>query len=211
MIKFSITKLEEARSNTRQFADSLIQESNKKSIMGRSKYRTWQYATRKYHKLESEQGAINILENSLSNFKTIKRKEIDFYIDRLQHYIENHRYKRFSYVGFIKSLSITIYPEVIVSGEIPIINLTPQGYGIFLFSKKSYPWQNELRFPLIQHHFANVVYGCDSSEIEVGIYCFETDSYESKIFVEAEIENALAETNEMGRIINETSNRSHDN
>lgn len=89
-----------------------------------------------------------------------------------------------------------------LSGQAPIIYLNSRlTYSIYFFSKTSRNWEDELRFPIIQHYFAKEVYGVETSEIEVGIFALDVEKHLQKSYSKAEIKKAINELNSVGKII----------
>ena len=44
--------------------------------------------------------------------------------------------------------------KVEVYGQVPRVDLTPEGYSVWLFDKSAKNWRDEIRFPLIQAAYA---------------------------------------------------------
>lgn len=204
MIKFSITKLESARKNPLSFARSLKQGLSSGNFTY-SKYMSWQNAVFNYHKSQDERHAIHYLINALLKFKSIQRdkRELQEYIQKLQLYISDHHSMGNYFVESRKRILIDAHPHVKITGQVPIINMNPNlGYRIYFFSKEVFNWENELRFPLIQYYFAEHVFGCELSELEVGIYCFETSAHYQKSYSKMNVTDALEETLKIGEALN---------
>lgn len=199
MINLPLSLLEESRVNTEKIVERLI--SKNKSFRGRySKFQAWKNAAISYHKSKSHNlnHIINIMENSMKkNFKTLKNnpKALRKYSDKLELYVEDHHRKNFHFIESISRLEIRInQSNIIVAGQIPIINMIDNNnYGIIFFTQKETLWEQELKFPLLQYHFAKSQYKCDLSQVFVGVYCFETDRHHIQSFNRNTITHALDE------------------
>jgi len=161
-----------------------------------------------YHKINDENEAIRILTEKMEDkFITVRRskKELNMYIDKFGEYLISHRNKGYYFNASRKRISIPIYRDVSISGVVPIINIAShQGHAIIFFVKNYFDWERQIKFPLLQSHFAEKIFGCNISDIEVGIYCFETDNHYTKSYSKNEIDNALDESGHIGRIISTT-------
>ena len=79
-----------------------------------------------------------------------------------------------------------------VTGKLPRLDTTSDGYAAWLFSKSHAEWQQELRMPLIQAAVAADL-GVDVDEVTVGVYCFDDGRHTAYQFNEADIASATAE------------------
>jgi hypothetical protein len=68
----------------------------------------------------------------------------------------------------------------------------PTGFRATGFQLYDGPWEEELRWPLIQMGVA-IELNCPQSEVEVGVFCFETGAYKYRTFTDPEIANAFDE------------------
>ncbi|MGE3523187.1 MAG: hypothetical protein AB7I96_10005 [Candidatus Dadabacteria bacterium] len=207
MIKISLSQLEEVRSNPHNFSQ-ILQDATTQRYGGRSKFQVWQDGIHLYHKINDENEAIRVLTEKMENkFITISRskKELNMYLDKFDKYLISHRNNGYYFNASRKKISIPIYKDVSISGIVPIINMAShQGHAIIFFSKKDFDWESQIKFPLIQSYFAEKIFGCNISNIEVGIYCFETDEHHTKSYTKNEIRNALDESRNIGSIVSKT-------
>ena len=203
-IKFSLTKLEIARSNPLQFAKSLKSKTRGNTFFNYSRWMAWQNAVHEWNKNNSQSGAINYLTNALSNFKIVQKKpkEGGYYIDKLQAYISSHITNGYYSLESKHRVLIDINPIVSISGQIPVINMNNNsGYSIILLAKEDLPLDSELKFPLLQNYFASKVYGVEVSEVEVGYYNFERERFITKSFSKIKITKALKEVSNIADVI----------
>jgi hypothetical protein len=68
----------------------------------------------------------------------------------------------------------------------------PSGYRATTTQLERTPWESELRWPLIQKAIAAEL-GAQTSEIEVGVFCYDDASYGYRIFTDVEIAAAEEE------------------
>jgi len=202
MTNIRIGDLEDIRINHRNAMDN-THIPDKKIYYGYSKFMAWRDAAIFYHKVQDENIADQHLEDSLtSKFKSINKnsKELIKYRDKLINYISDHINNSYSYIDSRTRIKIPLSSSVVITGEVPIINMTSGGYCLIYFSKNQYNWENDIKFPLLQSHFAEVEYSCNLNDIQVGIYCFETDSHNLKTFSKKSISDALDELNDVFNI-----------
>ncbi|MFH1648440.1 MAG: hypothetical protein ABIA11_01750 [Patescibacteria group bacterium] len=206
MIKFSITQLETARRNPVVFARNL---SSKNSLGGfsYSRFAAWQNAIFYWHKTDDQSQARDYLSNAMQKFLSVLRSghQLAQYVHKFDSYIRSHKDLGFSFVEARKRISLPINEDVTLTGQIPIINLNGKlGYSIIFFVKEGTGWDGQLKFPLLQSFFANTIFGCELSEIEVGIFSFDKERHFSKTYNEEEVDTCLKEIYEIGRKIRKT-------
>ena len=98
-------------------------------------------------------------------------------------------------------IGITIDPDFQLTGEIPRIDLVPSGgYAVWLFSRTTNQWRDELRMPIIQYYFAQTL-GVDISSVSVGFYFFSAARYDSYQYSDTTIEAARRECRSLGAIL----------
>lgn len=85
--------------------------------------------------------------------------------------------------------------DLIITGQVPSIELTPDGgyAAMFFLSNPSDSWFEELRFALVQYHYAKS-FGVSLDEVVVGMYGFKSGSYEFVQSPKASVAAALRET-----------------
>ncbi|MCX6992872.1 MAG: hypothetical protein NT011_06985 [Kiritimatiellaeota bacterium] len=184
-MKISITELETARRNPVAFKAA----HSGPAVFHRMKlssYRLWQLATRHIHAHhEGLDRAIAALEESFGrNLKVCKRNEqlLEDLVDKLVAYHDDFTALNHYVIETAKRITISPCSDVIVTGEIPRIDLVPSGgYAVYFFIKESGNWQAELRMPLIQSLCAGF-FGCPLSEVLVGVYVFSENRHESVSF-----------------------------
>jgi hypothetical protein len=203
MKKFSITRLEEARKNPNMFAKSLLIPNTNSGFFGRAKFLRWQDSVNHFHKTNDPVKAFDYIEQSFSRYSNTSRnrKEYNFYVDSLDEYIKQFRGKGYIYLKS-ESLKMSLNSKTMITGRVPLTFMNiKNGFSLYFFSKSSLDLDNELRFPIIQDHFAEKIYGTESSNIEVGIFCNQNNQFISKVFNSKEIKNAKDELKKIGDTI----------
>lgn len=204
MRKFSISRLEEARSNPRLFAQSLKKTSTD-IFLGISKFMTWRNAIFDYHKEGDLDKIVTDFKNKflLRFTDSIKnQRDLEEYIWHLHNYADECHRLNLIYIEQKKRIKIDVTDKLIISGEIPMISMNNNfGYTAFFLGKVSSTWDEELKFPIIQNYLATNVYGVNLSEIEVGIYGLDQGKLLLKTYSEDDVQDALEELQEIGNTI----------
>ena len=199
-MKVSHTKLENARKNPSGFKK---QEASGAGFFRLGQYRYWQFATRHYHD-NGRDDAFDYLERSFEEKfanNARNRKKLEEFQYKLDNYI-----KDFEELGNINirrgvNISMDLGYSNTLSGEIAREDMKLDGrFEIFLFIKEEFNWEDELRFPLLQAHYAQT-YGVSYSYISVGVYSFENDQHISNVYSDVEVNSALNEVQNISRII----------
>ena len=199
-MRFSHSRLEEARQNPKKFKNSLEGESGFSGRPGR--YRYWQYATRKYHN-EGMEAAEKHLMGLFSKFAQNRKSDrlLEEFILYLHTYANDYEELGNEVFKIGDNLKLEINYNNTIGGEIHRLDFRIKGgYEIYLMIKEDFIWENELRFPLIQHFYAEQL-GCQYSEIGVGVYCFELGEHVIHKYSEDEIEKALIEVDRISNFL----------
>jgi hypothetical protein len=120
------------------------------------------------------------------------RKMLEYYIKKLENYIIDYNRLGISNVAQGKRIKMNIKNSNFLTGEISRIDKKKDIYEVFLFIKEEYDWKSELRFPLLQFHYAKK-HNVDVEIVKVGVYCLEKDTHYSTSYSKVEIKNALDE------------------
>jgi hypothetical protein len=202
--KFSITQLEFARHNASAFAKSLTRKDKERGG-SYSSFSAWQNAIMRWHKFNDLEDSTSYLRTALDKFAFIRRNEHELvkFMLAFDAYIEKHISEQYVFMESRKRISIPIQPDLYVTGQVPIVNMNISGgYAIYFFSRNKDEWQDELRFPIMQHYFAKNVYGCDTSQIDVGIYSFNDRKHYRHCYTSKAIERAVAELSDIASKMN---------
>ncbi|MEO8665936.1 MAG: hypothetical protein ABI462_10600 [Ignavibacteria bacterium] len=205
MKKFSITQLETARRNPKEFANNMKESAGTTPpFFGRGKLMRWQDSVSEFHKQNDLAKAINYLGKTFSNRadNAKNRKEVERFIVSLDAYVSQFKKKRFTIMDLRKKIHINLNSKVFISGQIPIIFMNIKGgFSIYFFVQGGLGWETELKFPILQKYFAEEIYGTDLDKIEVGIFSIGSDKFFQQTFTNDEIKEADIELKNIGKII----------
>jgi hypothetical protein len=144
--------------------------------------RALQYAVYEYHRRGNDlAGAISHFEAAFrKNFKAQARLPI--LVDQLTQYDTEYRSLGNTCARWNQKIVIPITEGFQLGGEIGRLDLAADGrYAVWLLSGKSHGWQDELRIPLIQRHFAERMV-VEPQMVDVGFYFFDLGEHESICF-----------------------------
>lgn len=185
--------LEEALRNPQAYAKK--KSTPQRGFPPRSKYLTLQRAVYRFHKVNEDlTKAKQYLEESFVG-QFVNQDDLPQYVEKLETYAE--RLIRLGTTVFkakdrlVIPLKGNLATQFRVSGDIPRIDLTAEGYNIWLFAKETQDWGSELRLPLIQSAYAKQL-SVPLNEIRVGVYDFSVGSYTDYGFTEREVKKAEA-------------------
>lgn len=197
MKKFSITRLEDARMNPLAFANSLKSSTASENHVRYSKYSLWRNIIFGFHQHNDINKSINDFQNKfMLRFMDNRKNQQDMeeYICQIQNYgLEFHK-RNLIFIEQKKRIDIKLSDALKIGGELSIICMNNNfGYTTYFLSKTSDCWEEELRFPIIQNYLSEIVYGVDSSDVEVGVYALDKGCLLLKTYSKEEILEALAE------------------
>jgi len=206
MTKISIPQLEQARINPSRFGVKLRDDGPSSYLSGYPKSLRWLDAVLVYHNTDDLSDAISELENKFSSRKdtTKNRKELENLIIALDNYVNEYKARGYIHLDSKIILKRQLSPFLELSGWIWLINLKPEGgYAGFIISKEvdEINWLLELRFPVIQGFIANNLYGCKSSDVEVGIIDYQTGEHYTTSYSDKDIEEAIEELDGIGNTV----------
>lgn len=207
MTKFSITKLETARTNPSKFGNQLKNSTAKDNFFGGpAKSVRWLSAVTRFHDTGDLSAAINYLSNSFSNRKNTpkNRQEVEDFITALENYIDQHNQLGNIFLESRHNIDLEIVPKLHLSGWIWLLNMTVNGRRRAYQIKKPeavYNWVSELQYPIIQDYVANHIYGCAIEDVDVGVIDYYTGEHSQNSFSSTEIQDAITELNSVGNII----------
>lgn len=159
-------------------------------------FRMWQYALKRVHSENVDKAAEYLQDTILSNFKVNDRNErrLDELVDGLYQYATAFASLGNVAVEVLKPISVVVGPTLTISGEITRLDLVPNGgYAVFVLSRdKGEEWRRQIRFPLIQAHFA-VKLNCPLKDVAVGVYSVPNGEHELHRFSVSRVSSAQAE------------------
>ena len=199
--RFSISKLELARINPRDFGVHLRDDAEE-PFNNRPKSVRWLDAVSTYHRNTSMSEAVNYLENSFSNRKQSKKNiaEVETLVNSLYSYVSDHSNLNYNYFSHKHKMEIHLSEKLKITGWIWIVNKTSNGYSgyIVVNDTDSNNWHNQLRFPLIQNYIAKHIFNCTTDEVEVGIINYYEGKHHKITYSKKDIKEAKKELKFLG-------------
>ncbi len=171
-----------------------------------SMLRYWQFAARKYHQNDNDSKfAIKYLDDNLkSHFKptTANISKILKLTNQLADYFTEYKKNKLNFYDSSNRISFDIGNGNFITGEIFRIDKKGNNFYITLFYKEDEIWENELRFPLFQIYFSNIL-KCPFDQIFVGVFNYIKLEHEYNSFDENKLNESLSEVKEIfKKIIN---------
>lgn len=204
-MKIPLRELEEARRDPSAYVRRRRAAAGKKSIGYKSKYLTLQRAVYRFHRSNNDlMAAQEYLEQSyLKQFK--RPEQLAKYGEQLERYAEEFTSLGSTVIRVKDRLAIPLPQKLSdagfrVSGEIPRIDLTGEGYTAWLFAKKTERWEEELRLPIIQAAYAREL-GVGEDEVKVGVYDFSKGEHKLFDFSARELRAAQNELHKLVRMM----------
>ncbi|MEM7510674.1 MAG: hypothetical protein AAF388_07060 [Bacteroidota bacterium] len=202
-MRVSHTQLEIARSDPRSYKSKT---NSSEGFFKTGQYRYWQFATRNYHD-KGKDNAFQYLEEKFKEkfvLNARNKKRLEEFQYKLENYITDFEELNNSVVGRGTKISMDLGYSNSLSGEIAREDMKLNGsFEIFLFLKEESSWEDELRFPLIQAHYAQI-FGVSNSEVAVGVYSFESDQHVSNVYSDTDVQAAVNEARKISQIFSTT-------
>jgi hypothetical protein len=206
-MKIPLRELEEARRNPDAYLRKR-RSSGGFNFNPKSKYRTLVRSVNTFHRTGNDStSAQDYLEANFAKlFK--EQKQLAEYIEKLGQYISDFKDSGATVFKVRDILVVPLITELkdagfYISGEIPRLDITPDGYTAWLFSNKPIDWENEIRLPLIQSAYAEIL-KVDEREIKINIYDFVEREQKSFHFSKTQLEDAQNELHRTLKRINFT-------
>lgn len=202
-MRISLRELEEVRRSP----DAYLKKQANTEGLGfnpKSKYRVLVMSIYQFHRSGNDLSkAQDYLEKGFTKFK--EQKELIPYIHQLEQYATY--FNGSGAVVFKVKDNITVpldlelkNADFRVSGEIPRLDITPDGYTAWLFSNKTVDWENELRLPVIQATYAELL-NVEIDDIKINTCDFPQQLQNSYHFTREQITNARQELNTLLKVI----------
>jgi len=201
MTKFSITKLEEARSNPIAFAKTLSNKEQAKSNFRYAKSQRWLNAVGAYHASGKIVDAYTSLEEGLSNRKdtAANRREMGKLLAALADYEKEITKRSLILIRSRESIDLQLTKKLRIGGQIPLIFMkAAQGYSAYFVSKANANWQRELKYPILQNYMGSKIFNTDPQQIEIGYIDYLTGEFHEECFTPRELKEAESELKKMG-------------
>ena len=189
------SQLEAARRNPRRFGEGYSKSTD---LFNSRNFRTYvAAAVRRFHRGMPKEEVLRYFEErceaKLTNLSYWKNRT-DNYKRMLDAYCDAFSPGACKYIESGKTTSLIIGTHQL-SGKVDRFDLRdPDGYRATAFQLAKSKWEDELRWPLIQKGIA-LDMGCTPSEVEIGVFSFDTGRYGYVVYSDDEIAKAEAETN----------------
>jgi hypothetical protein len=197
MIRVQCSKLEEIRKNPSLFVQKLIfEESTNGGSIGM--FKRWQNKVKAIHSTELDiPGAIKKLQQEFLNYSdnAKNRKKQEFLLDRLYSYLEEFKTKGFIYKSAEKRIFWDIIEDVALTGNSPVLVSKEDGskHFAYYFTEAPSSWQQELKYPLLQKYLSEEYFKCNLGDLQVGVYCLQTNKFELQCFSTEDVNAAILE------------------
>lgn len=191
MIRLSHTQLESARRDPRAFRTQIgMGGTATRYSPSRKRYLIWAIGRYHSHGLAAAEQYIR------THFarRAFTAKSLAEYTSYLHTYDIEYRRRASTVLEIIgrDRITFSLTSGVVLGGEIGRIDLTADGYYVWIFEVRSFHWQRELRMPLIQRYYTKH-FGAPTREVSVGFYFLQDGVYETKSFTDREISRAMRE------------------
>lgn len=204
-MKFSITKLEQARRNPIEFAQTLKSgKSSENNFGGYPKSMRWLNAVCEFHKNGNLSDAFESIDHGFSRRKNTAqhRRELEMFYKALDKYKNETVKRKLTLLKSREPIHINLNSQVEISGIIPLIFMKPtSGFSAYFISLSNSVWKTELKFPVIQSFIAESVFKTNIKEIEVGYIDYLTGELNETSFPSAEINTSAKELENIGQSI----------
>lgn len=204
MNKLSITNLERARINPSKYGKAIKEGTLATGFGGgRAKSMRWHDAILVYHDTGDITKATSKLEQSFGNRKDTpkNRREIEDLIVAIDTYVSEFNEKGYIHIDKRVNIVKQLSSRLMISGwACWLLNMKEDGgYAGYIITKNvdELNWMLELRFPIIQDYIANTLYGCLTTDVDVGVVDYTTGNHFTTCFSQDDINDALAELAEI--------------
>lgn len=205
MLNVRNSALEDARLYPEQYVQSLLIGGARRNI---GMFSRMQNVIVKVHA-----GALTVsdarkqIESQFLLYETWKynKTKQDRLLASFDNYFASFDKMKLQFVDSKHQMKWQLHANVSLSGLTPIVVANNSGYYSYIFTEQPIDeWKKQLRFPLIQQYLANNTIGCDATEVNVGVFCASSGTFEFKSFSKREIAVALKETAEVFNTVDKT-------
>ncbi len=197
MIKIPCSILEQVRRNPSAHAQFLATGDKPKTGGSRGMFAYFKDVVKLVHTKEfTVSEGIKELENKFARFDdTLKNKnKQNKLFDDFVEYCNAYNKMGFEFADTKHQIKWDLLPTVRLTGHTPWVVYDDSYYYAYFIVEQSFDWQSELRFPLIQSYLSNNTIECKESEMKVGIYSLDTNSFDLKSFSSKELKGVITET-----------------
>ncbi len=200
MITISCTLLEQVRVSPTAHGKIIATTDKPKSGGQHGMFAYWQDVVKLVHTgdLTISEG-IKELQNKFNRFDSNLRNsnKQSKLIEQFAKYCASYDKQKFEFIDSKHQMKWDIVNGVRLTGLTPWVVHNKDGYFSYIITEQPFDWQSQLRFPLIQQYLIDNHIECDSNEMQVGIYCLETNSFEFKNYSKREIQTWVSKTGEI--------------
>ncbi len=197
MIKIPCSILEQVRQAPGAHAQIIALSDKPKSGGSHGMFAYWQDTVKLVHIGElSISEAIKELQNKFIRFddNLRNRSKQSNLLDKFPSYCTEYAKQKFSFIDTRHQMKWDIVEGVRLTGLTPWVVFNGRDYYAYLITETPQDWRSQLRFPLFQQYLIDNHIECDVSEMNVGTYCLETNSFEFKNYSPKEIQTWVSET-----------------
>jgi len=196
MLKLSLSKLENARTNPVLVAQNLL-ETEKKNGGGQGFVSTFKLSVRNYHENDLDfKVALENLDHRLwAAFKDspANNSRRTLYGESFTEYAQRFAALGFSIDTFQVNLNWEIISNAKLTGHSPFL-CTHENYNVaYYFSEKGDDWRKQLKYPLLQIYLAEKFFKCEVEKMKIGIYNITTKEFDLHTYEDFELDNAIEE------------------
>jgi len=196
-MKIRCSILETVRRNPVAYAEMLASGDGNTSGGSHGMFACFQDITRLIHldEIDINQG-VKELEKKFQRFNITpqyKAKQ-ELLTSQLVKYCRLYEKQGFRFVDGWRNMTWGITADVSLTGRTPWVVANDSGYFSFILTEKPFEWSSELRFPLFQNYLCVNTIECDITDMNVGVYCLENNSFDFLSYTQIEIAEAVSET-----------------
>lgn len=196
MIKIPCSMLEQVRLAPTAYAQMIAKSDKPKSGGSHGMFAYWQDVAKLVHTDElTLPEALKELQNKFIRFddNLRNRSKQSSLLEKLPKYIAQYEKHKFQFIDTKHKMKWDIAEGVRLTGLTPWVVKNQEGYFSYIFTDATLDWRDQLRFPLIQQYLTGNNIDCDITEMYVGIYCLETNSFDFKSYSSKEIKMWVSE------------------
>lgn len=140
--------------------------------------------------------AIHELQNKFMRFDDTRsnRSKQASLLEKLPMYCSLYEKNKFEFIDTKRKMKWDIVHGVQLTGFTPWVVHNKDGYYSYFLTEQPFDWEAQLKFPLIQKYLTDNNIECDITEMNVGIYCLATNSFDFKNYSPKEIKIWVSET-----------------